>query len=666
MKRLTILSCIFGLLFTGTVISQNDTKPVSAQKSTMVMDPGSDVHSVIDRMVTERLVFGSLRPANWDIYYVAEASVKPIRLTNDPGLDYDPALSPDGQWVVYTSERLGKPDLFAIDLNQPEAQPRLLIESNVMEDQATFSPDGQTLFFVSTRDGSADIYSIPFQPRHEQRIENAVNLTNNPTGAFRPAISPDGRWLAFSSDRDHQPSSPMGPRGGDLYVMELDGDIQRRLTHTESGGWSGSPAWSRDSKAVYFYRREINRRNFGLWSMPLAGGEPRLVYKDTLAILSPTVGPDERVYFAMGTAFSAATATPPRFAIWSVLPDGSGLTLESDTSSSYASASFALNAGGMVAHGPGSADLESPQSKLAMLTGGAGPLVVPGAPWRRILPDRILELYPIRELLAVALPTGDAMVRALPPGPRLVISSLDGNKERELVDLGGRSHLALTMNAVTVSPDSKWLVYMKGPIFGMPDERVDLWKVRTDGTGAVNLTPDSPANDGFPSFSADGDWLVFRSGRTGNFDIFRMDIDGSGVRNLTDHPARDVFPVVSPRGDMIAFMSDRDSIQPELFELYLMSLEPDGSPGDVRRITHKGVQNAHPFFSPDGEWVVFNSAMGGLNDEEPLVQSFVFAPQMYGELFAYRIADGKLVRLTHDKWEDGFPSWVREPNSKSN
>jgi parallel beta-helix repeat protein len=619
---------------------------------------------------TERLVFGSFRPANWDIYHVAERGGEARPLTDDPGLDYDPALSPDGRWVVFTSERLGRPTLFAIDLHSSGTPPRQLIESDVMEDQATFSPDGRTLFFVSTRDGSADIYSIPFRPERPQPVADAVNLTRHPAGAFRPAVSPDGRRIAFSSDRDHPPHGPAvaRQRGGDLHVMELESGALRRLTHTEPGGWSGSPAWSADGATIFFYRAEgpFGNRRFGLWSVPAAGGEPRLLFADTLAILSPAVAPDGRIAFAMGTPFSLApAAAPSHFAIWSILPDGSGLRLENDAASGFAAPSFSLRAGGMVVHGPGRPDLERPQSALAELMGGPGPLLVPGAPWRRVLPDRELELYPIREFLAAALPSGDAVVRAIPPGPRLVISDLEGNQAREVVDLGLGGSPIMALNAVAVSPDSEWLVYMNGPMFGEPDDRVDLWKVRMDGTAAVNLTPDSPANDGFPSFASDGSWLAFRSGRTGTFDIFRMDADGAGARNLTAHPARDIFPVVSPRGDLVAFLSNRDQPGTHLYDVYLMSLQPDGSAGAVNRITPGGVQNGHPYFSPDGEWLVFTSELGGISDEEPLVRSFVFGPQMYGELYAYRIADSLLVRLTHDKWEDGFASWAHAGAPKS-
>ena len=42
-----------------------------------------------------------------------------------------------------------------------------------------------------------------------------------------------------------------------------------------------------------------------------------------------------------------------------------------------------------------------------------------------------------------------------------------------------------------------------------------------------------------------------------------------------------------------------------------------------------------------------------------MVQEVVFGPQMYGELFAHRLSDGLEVRLTHNKWEEGNPFWMR-------
>src|SRR5262245_29871970 len=83
---------------------------------------------------TERIVYSSLRPGKWDVFYFAEGNAPPVSLTADsPGLDYDAVLSPDGRWAVFTSERRGNPDLYAIDLEPVRrgeaATARLLIDS---------------------------------------------------------------------------------------------------------------------------------------------------------------------------------------------------------------------------------------------------------------------------------------------------------------------------------------------------------------------------------------------------------------------------------------------------------------------------------------------------------------------------------------------------------
>lgn len=606
-----------------------------------------------------RVVYATFRPGNLDVYHVPGPGSEPRRLTEHPGLDYDPALSPDGRWVVFTSERRGSPDLFVLDLRDGGA-PRLLVDSPAMEDQAAFAPDGRTLYFVGSATGDAEVYRIPFTPERTRSMDGAVNLTHHPAGDFRPAASPDGRRVAFSSDRAHPPSNdnPIARlRGGDVYLVSPDGSGLRRLT--ESPGWAGSPAWSPDGETVYFYRRQgqvLGELEFGLWKTGTDGSGSEEIVEGDPAVLAPAVRPDGRVLYLAGTA--AARRRTGEFAVWSAGPGGEDPRLVTDALRAFGPPAVAARGEGFVAHGPGPVDGDAPAGGASGLL-GPGPLRPASAPFTRRLPDRTLELHPVREIMASVLPSGDSVLRTPPPGPRLVVSALDGSGAREVIPLDP----GFPARGVTPSPDGRWFLYMKGRMFGSPDSEADLWRVRPDGTGAENLTPDTPGNDGFASFAGDGSWLAFRSGRTGDFDIFRMDADGGHPRNLTDHPARDVFPAVSPDGDRIVFLSDRDSPEARLYDLYVMELGPDGSPTGIRRLTDNDVQEGHPYFSPDGEWVVFTSEMGGVNDEDPIVQSYRFSPQPYGELYALRLDDGRLVRLTHDKWEDGFPTWVAAPGT---
>ncbi len=135
------------------------------------------------------------------------------------------------------------------------------------------------------------------------------------------------------------------------------------------------------------------------------------------------------------------------------------------------------------------------------------------------------------------------------------------------------------------------------------------------------------------------------------------------MRRITNDESRENFPVFSPAGDAIAFSSNRDGTRDRFgnltFDNYVMALADDGTPGATRRISDHPGQDSHPWFSPDGAWIVYTSERGGVSDEEPMVQEVVFGPQMYGELFAHRLSDGLEVRLTHNKWEEGNPFWMR-------
>ena len=101
-----------------------------------------------------------------------------------------------------------------------------------------------------------------------------------------------------------------------------------------------------------------------------------------------------------------------------------------------------------------------------------------------------------------------------------------------------------------------------------------------------------------PAWSRDGRTIVFVSWRDGNGEVYAMDADGSGPRNLTQHPAKDVRPAWSPDGRRIAFVSRRDGNG----EVYIMDADGSGK----RNLTRdRASDDDHPTWSPDGRKIAF-------------------------------------------------------------
>jgi len=356
------------------------------------------------------------------------------------------------------------------------------------------------------------------------------------------------------------------------------------------------------------------------------------------------------------------------FATWRIVStrlDGSDLRLESDDATSYWIPDY-HESGAMVCHGVGPAIAET-QAVEAIL--GAGALLAADYPARVELPDRAVALYPMRHTTGLAPHPNmnrTAVTIENESGTRFVLADFDGANQMELFSVPGIGIVSDSPDRIfdiKWADDGEWITYSQGFFAGQADNHADVWLMRADGSERVNLTADSDANDGIAAFSPDGERLVFRSSRDGAFDLYLMDRDGGNVRRLTRDDARENFPVFSPSGNAIAFSSDRDGAVDRFgnrtFDNYILELDADGRPGKLTRISAHPGQDGHPWFSPDGEWIVFTSERGGISDEEPMVQEVVFGPQMYGEMYAYRLSDGLVVRLTHNKWEEGNPFWLR-------
>ena len=179
-----------------------------------------NAHSVENANVVEGLVYTTLRPPNLDIYLFDGPGHSPRPLTSDAALDYNAVFSPDGRWVVFTSERAGNADLYALDLKE-EKPPVPITRHEAMDDAACFSPNGEQLAFVSTRDGDADIFVMPFSPDGPKAESRAVNLTRRPGGDFQPAFSPDGGRIAYSRQGNLWSSSSSERPVFDISVVDL-------------------------------------------------------------------------------------------------------------------------------------------------------------------------------------------------------------------------------------------------------------------------------------------------------------------------------------------------------------------------------------------------------------------------------------------------------------
>jgi TolB protein len=191
----------------------------------------------------------------------------------------------------------------------------------------------------------------------------------------------------------------------------------------------------------------------------------------------------------------------------------------------------------------------------------------------------------------------------------------DGSDLRPLAPAPG------TYNAeATVSKDG-WIVFTS-----TRDGDLELYKMRLDGSGLTRLTG-TPGYDGGAFFSADGKRIVFRASRPagpeelaeyrsllarklvrpGKLEIFVMNADGSGVRQVTRLGAASFAPFFHPDGKRILFASNVGDPSGRNFDVYMVN--DDGS--GLERITTNETFDGFPMFSPDGRKLVFASNRNG-------------------------------------------------------
>ena len=131
-----------------------------------------------------------------------------------------------------------------------------------------------------------------------------------------------------------------------------------------------------------------------------------------------------------------------------------------------------------------------------------------------------------------------------------------------------------------------------------------LYSIRPDGSGLRQLT-NTAGHDNFnAAWSPDGRTIAFDSDRTGAVQIFTMRPDGTHVRQLTDDPARSSNPAWSPDGRRLAFV--RRQPKPENGAIYVVNADGSGQ----RALTSDQADNSFPAWAPDGTQIAFTTRCG--------------------------------------------------------
>jgi len=488
------------------------------------------------------------------------ADARPVRLTDFEGEEVDAAISPDGKFTVFLSNRDGPLDVFVsqigsgafTNLTKGDFRPA----SWAMVRETGFSGDGEQVWFMRQSPGPPTWISILMGPTMGGSPKLFLDHGSDPTW------SPDGMTVAYHGQ---DPGDP-------IFIADRNASNPQRIFVAEPGVHCHFLIWSRDGRFVYF-AKGTPTTDMDIWRIPARGGNAEQITSHHAWVGYPA-------WLDARTLIYSATAG-----------DGSGRWL------------YAIDVEHRIPHRVSSGIAEQ---YLSVAVDQVQPhrLVATVAN-----PTAGLWTVPITNDIqseSAVTPIQTANTRALSPryagGYLAFLSSKGGADGLWTADNSGttvelwKGDNGGVVAAPAISPDGTRICFSY-----RKQGRAELYVINANGTGLRTLAKSIEVQSA-ASWSPDGKWVAVAANQGEGTRVFKIPLDGGPPVRLRD--TLSFNPVWSPDDRFIVYSEQRASGS---FEVKTMS--PDGAPVVVPAVASLGSSFPLAFgtpyrFTPDGKTLV--------------------------------------------------------------
>ena len=441
------------------------------------------------------------------------------------------------------------------------------------------SPDGRTVAFSSSRDGTSRIWLKQLGSGDEVALSSGPDVS--------PRFSPDGTQIVFARGAKVNRIGGYVRTESDLYRMPLLGGAARRIVSLAQ-----DPDWAPDGKSIAFLRMQIvsSKAQSFLYVVSPEGGDPKeLARWDDRFVGGPRFSPDGRTIVVVSAPANGSTASTVRYELVGV-DGGKPRMLDAPPSLGVSSAA---------SWGASGRTITYVQSILA--TYGASRLVRQDVTSGK---SSALLWMPFESMVLDAIDDGRFVAESRSSRQNLIEYALDDPQAPPRWLTRGTS----VDRQPNFSPDGERVVFSSDR-----SGNLDVWEL-TLKTGALRRLTEDNADDWDPGFARDGR-ILFSSGRTGHLEIWTAESDGGSPRRISDDGTDAENPTMGPDGSV--YYASTNPKHPGLWRV-----RTDGT-----AVARLGGCFSLPETSPDGRFVSCSDGN-------------------FGPVHVYRTSDGATMPLS--------------------